>query len=89
VSGLALSSLILALLTGPWVLGLVGTGNFILCLLALIACGSALALGIMGLRVIEKTRIGGRSLAITGILTAAATAVMAVALTFFAPGIWG
>jgi len=88
LSGLALSSLILALLTGPWALGLVGTGNFILCLLALIVCGIALALGIMGLRAIEKTRFGGRSLAITGMVTAAGTAVLSVVLTFFVPGIW-
>jgi hypothetical protein len=87
-SGLALGSLILALLTGPWVLGLVGTGNVILCLLALIACGMALILGIASLRVIEKTRIGGRSLAITGILAAGSAALMGVVLTFFAPGIW-
>lgn len=88
ISGFALSSLILALLTGPWVLGLVGTSNFILCLLALIACGIALALGIMGLRAIERTGIGGRSMAITGILAAAGTALTSVVLTFFAPGIW-
>jgi hypothetical protein len=89
ISGLALSSLVLALLTGPWVLGLIGTGNFILCLLALIACGSALVLGIAGLKVIEKTRLGGRSLALTGILAAAGIGLLAVVLTFFAPGIWG
>ena len=87
-SGLAVGSLILGVLTGPWVLGLVGTGNVILWLLALIACGIALTLGIAGLRVIESKRIGGRSLAITGILAAASAAIMSVALTFFAPGIW-
>jgi hypothetical protein len=89
VSGLALSSLLLALFTAPWVLGLVGTGSFILCLLALMACGLALTLGILGLRVIERTKIGGRAWAINGILMAGCTALLAVILTFFAPGIWG
>jgi len=89
LSGLALSSLLLALVTGPMALCLVGSGNVLFCVLALVVYGTALALGIMGLRAIERDRKGGRSLAISGILTAAVTAVLTVVLTFFAPGIWG
>jgi hypothetical protein len=89
ISGQALGSLILALLTGPLAMALVGTSNFFLCLLALILFGIALALGVMALRTIDKEAIGGRSLAITGILASACAAVLTVVMTFFAPGICG
>src|SRR5579864_2903560 len=54
ISGLALSSLILAFLTGPLAVFLVASSNFFLCLLTLILFGIAVILGITALRIIAR-----------------------------------
>lgn len=54
--------------------------------LALLAQGVALVLGGLGLRAVEMNpRLGGRSLALTGILMAALAMFLTVLFSFYSP----
>jgi hypothetical protein len=88
LSGLALSSALLALITGPLVFCLspfaVSSGTSLLSLLALLPQLLALGLGALALRATETdAKCSGRSLAITGMVTAGVSCVLTLAVSIF------
>jgi hypothetical protein len=90
VSGLALSSVLLALAAGPLMICLLSAGAArgfaLLTLFALAPQVMAFLAGLFALRRAQADpRIGGQTLAITGILTASFTAVLTVMLALYAP----
>jgi hypothetical protein len=89
-SGLALASLLVAVLTGPLVLCLlpVGARNGMvaLSLFALVPHAVAFTAGLFALRSAQSDPgVGGQGLAITGMLTASFSALVTIALTLYAP----
>jgi hypothetical protein len=89
VSGLAVTSVILALVTGPLALCLyplaTSGGGSLLSLLALAPQLLAFALGALALRATEGgAQKSGRSLAITAMVTAVVAGVLTLAFTVFA-----
>lgn len=89
VSGFALFSVFLALVAGLF--GAVAVSNGAsptMCLIALLPHVGAMLLGGLGLRSVEKhPELGGRSLAITGILMAGMGIFLTVLFAFFTPGL--
>jgi hypothetical protein len=90
VSTMAVVSLILALVTGPLALCVLplgrSTATFYLSLATLLPQVAALVLGILGLREAEMSpKIGGWSLALTGVLTASTACILTVLVTVYAP----
>jgi len=88
LSGLALTSALLALVSGPLVFCLypfaAASGALLLSLLALVPQLVAFVLGALALRSTEAdTQRSGRSLAITGMVTAAVVGVLTVVATVF------
>jgi hypothetical protein len=88
-SKLASASLIIALIAGPLSICLItfsqSSGIRILSLMALLPQLAALGLGIWAIRMAEKSRkLGGQSLAVTGVATAALTTVFALLLQVYA-----
>lgn len=82
-------SLLLALIAGPLALCLIPYAT-VLSLLALVPLALAIGLGAWALRSSEKdTRVGGQSLAITGIATAAVMSLLTVLLLYHAAGSGG
>ncbi len=89
-SGLALASLLLALAAGPLMFCLLSVGASrgfaLLTLFALAPQVMAFLAGLFALRRAQSDpRVGGQTLAITGILTASFTAVLTVTLALYAP----
>ncbi len=87
VSGYALSSVILAL---AGVLGalLAGPSGPALWLFALLPQAAAMILGGLGLRAVERNaELGGRALALTGVLMAGLAIFLTVLFTFYSPGL--
>lgn len=82
-------SLLLALIAGPLALCLIPYAT-VLSLLALVPLALAIGLGVWALRASEKdARIGGQSLAITGIATAAVMSFLTVLLHYCVAGSGG
>jgi hypothetical protein len=90
LSGMALLSLILAIVFSLLGICLVRTGNPLVGMLALLPHAMALVLGLFALRDTERNpKISGRSLAITGIVTAAVAALLTLVLNYYTPGMFG
>lgn len=90
-SSMAVLSLALALLAGPLTFCFLplGRSSTFLGYLALLPQIGALVLGATALRRIESQgRLSGRSLALTGIVTAAVTSVIILLLNWYAPKLW-
>lgn len=89
VSGFALFSVLVALVAG--LLGTLAVANSAsptMCLIALLPQAGALVLGGIGLRAVERNpSLGGRSLAITGILMAGMSIFLTVLFAYFTPGL--
>jgi hypothetical protein len=89
MSGFALASVLVAMLTGPLVLCLAALGDpsrmLALILILLVPQIAAFLLGAMGLRTTETDpQRSGRSLAITGMVTAGVACVVTLVVTVFA-----
>jgi hypothetical protein len=93
-SNLSIVSLLTALLTGlvsvlALALGGGHSGFPWWSLVALLPQGLAAGLALMALREAERDpKVGGRSLALTGLLSAAVTCVLIVLLTMYSPHLW-
>jgi hypothetical protein len=88
LSSMAVISMLLAVTSGPmglcllWISSVVG--SLFICFQV-----AALILGVLALRATERDpRISGRSLALTGILTAGLCAILTIVMAVFAPGFW-
>jgi hypothetical protein len=88
VSGFALTSLIMGLIAGPLVICMLPAGRWMgssyLALVVLLPQLAALVLGVMGLRSMEAdAKVGGWSLAVTGVLTATVSSFLTVLVVVF------
>lgn len=88
VSGFALFSVLVALVGLFGILAVRSNVSTTLCIIALLPQALALTLGGMGLRAVERNpALGGRSLAITGVLLAGTSIFLTVLFAFFTPGL--
>jgi hypothetical protein len=88
VSGAALTSLIMGLIAGPLIICMLPAGRWMgssyLALIVLLPQLAALVLGVMGLRTVEANpKVGGWSLALTGVLTATVASFLTVLVVVF------